>query len=73
MQVVLVVVAIAGAKDLAGQAVLRLGQMGDLVVALKKEVVDVFGDEGMTRRSLFKLQLMDSLFEGVSEDESFGN
>lgn len=63
MQLALIFVAIAGATDLITQAVLNLCQMGDVMAALREEVILVLGDGGLTHGSLFKLQLMDSFLK----------
>jgi hypothetical protein len=63
MQLALVIVAIVGATDLMTQAVFNLCEMRDVVRALREEIVSVFRVEGMTRGSLYKLQLMDSFLK----------
>jgi hypothetical protein len=63
MQLALVIVAIVGATDLMTQVVFNLCEMGDVVRALREEIVSVFRVEGMTRASLYKLQLMDSFLK----------
>ncbi|KAL8321744.1 hypothetical protein RB597_007842 [Gaeumannomyces tritici] len=59
--------------DLLAQVMARLAAACELIEPLRKEAVEVFGAEGWSKQSLYKLKLMDSALKETQRVKPINN